>query len=86
MLPSFVQAPLFNARYGQSPLPLQRMDASTQLNAMMWYEKYSWTLMRGKEYRNMTNDQEVPALSLGYTTLKVTLKTDRHARAQTGCC
>ena len=49
------------------------MDASTQLNAMMWYEKYSWTLMRGKEYRNMTNDQEVPALSLGYTTLKVGL-------------
>lgn len=63
-------APLFNAEFGQSPLPLQRMSASVQLNAMMWYEKYSWTLMRGKEYRNMTNDQEVPALSLGYTTLK----------------
>lgn len=63
-------APLFNRLYGQSPLKLQRLDASAQLNAMMWYEKYSWTLMRGKEYRNMTDDQEVPALSLGFTTLK----------------
>ena len=63
-------APLFKAQYGQSPLKLQRLDASAQLNAMMWYEKYSWTLMRGKEYRNMTDDQEVPALSLGFTTLK----------------
>lgn len=58
------------------------MDASTQLNAMMWYEKYSWTLMRGKEYRNMTNDQEVPALSLGYTTLKVRTSWSR-CRAKT---
>lgn len=63
-------APLFDAKYGQSPLPLQRLDASAQLNAMMWYEKYSWTLMRGRGYRNMTDDQEVPALSLGFTTLK----------------
>ena len=74
-------APLFNPRYGQSPLVLQRMDASIQLNAMMWYEKYSWTLMRGKEYRNMTNDQEVPALSLGYTTLKVRRGSTHAARA-----
>jgi len=63
-------APLFNPHYGQSPLRLQRLTASNQLNAMMWYEKYSWTLMRGKDYRNMTDPQAIPALSLGFTTLK----------------
>ena len=63
-------APLFDPREGQSDLPLQRLSSSTCLNAMMWYEFFSYRLLRGSVFRNYTDEQGIPAYSLGWTGLK----------------
>ena len=63
-------APLFDPLQGQSELALQRLSSSTCLNAMMWYEFFSYRLLRGSVFRNYTDEQGIPAYSLGWTGLK----------------
>jgi hypothetical protein len=64
-------APLFQHQLAkQEQAAVMRMQASISLNAMMWYENYSWRLMRSAQFRNFTDAQGIPAYSLSFTTLK----------------
>jgi len=63
-------APLFEQEHGQANLPIQRLSSSVSLNAMMYYEFFTWRLMRGKEFRNYSDDDGIPSYSLSFTGLK----------------
>lgn len=49
---------------------MMRMQASVSLNAMLWYEKFSWALMRHDEWVDLTDPFEPPGLSIGFHSLK----------------
>ena len=63
-------APLFDPAAGQSSLPLQRLTSSYCLNAMTWYEFFSYRLLRGPAFRNYTDADGIPAYAIGWTGLK----------------
>lgn len=63
-------APLFKPADGQSQLPLQRLTSSYCLNAMTWYEFFSYRLLRGPAFRNYTDADGIPAYAIGWTGLK----------------
>ena len=63
-------APLFDPAAGQSELPLQRLTSSYCLNAMTWYEFFSYRLLRGPAFRNYTDADGIPAYAIGWTGLK----------------
>lgn len=51
--------------------PSMRLAASTSLNAMLWYEKFSWSLMKhGKYMTDMSDPTAPPGLAIGYHSLK----------------
>ena len=63
-------APLFDPAAGQWQLPLQRLTSSYCLNAMTWYEFFSYRLLRGPAFRNYTDADGIPAYAIGWTGLK----------------
>ena len=63
-------APLFDPSAGQSQIPLQRLTSSYCLNAMTWYEFFSYRLLRGPAFRNYTDADGIPAYAIGWTGLK----------------
>ena len=63
-------APLFDPSSGQSQAPLLRLTSSYCLNAMTWYEFFSYRLLRGPAFRNYTDADGIPAYAIGWTGLK----------------
>ena len=63
-------APLFDPSKGQQQLIIQRLTSSYCLNAMTWYEFFTFRLLRGPAFRNYTDSDGIPAYSIGWTGLK----------------